>query len=223
MGGKRPCRAMYLANEGYAVASIEYRYAQEAVFPAQIHDCKAALRWLRANAASYGLDASRVVVAGGSAGALLAVLLGCSAGHPELEGDLGDHAGESVAVDGILNWFGPMDLALRGRTNPARHGPDGPSWKLLGGDVGGELEALASPSTHADEQSPPLLTIHGTADIAVLPIQATRICDRYATFCRPCELHFEPGAGHGAQCLFEGRYQDLVVAFLERLVPTPTT
>lgn len=218
-GSRKNVRPAFLIGRGYAVASVEYRFSQEAIFPAQIHDCKAALRWLRANAASHGVDASRVVVGGGSAGGLLAVLLGCSEGYPELEGELGDHASESCAVDGILNWFGPMDLALRGRTNPHRHqAPDGPSWRLLGGDVGGELEALASPSTHVDERSPPLLTIHGTADTAVLPIQATRICDAYAQHRRVCELHFEDGAGHGDQRLFEGRFQEVVVDFLERVV-----
>ena len=216
---RKRVRPAFLVERGYAVASIGYRLSHEAIFPAQIHDCMAAVRWLRAHAGDYGLDTGHLCVTGGSAGALLAVLLGVGSGKPDLEGTLGDHREASTAVSGIVNWFGPMDLALRGRTNPGRHGPDGPSYKLLGGQVGGALEALASPSTHVDGRSPPLLTIHGTADTAVLPIQATRIAQRYAEHGRPCETHLVDGAIHGDEALFTGRWREVVVDFLERLAP----
>jgi len=217
-GSKANCRADFLVERGFAMASIAYRFSHHAVFPAQIHDCKAAIRWLRAHAGEYDLDADTIVAAGGSAGATLAVLLGVSADHAELEGDLGDATDRSSAVQGVVNWFGPMDFPLRGRTNPQRHGPpDGPSWKLLGGELGGELERLASPVSHVDDRSPPLLTLHGLADQAVLPIQATRVTEAYAEHRRPCELHLEPGAVHGDQALFEGRFPDLVEAFLDRI------
>jgi acetyl esterase/lipase len=87
-GTKAHPRALRFLSEGYAVASVEYRLSQEAIFPAQIHDCKAAVRWLRANAGDFGLDAGRIAAWGESAGAHLASLLGTSAGVAELEGDL---------------------------------------------------------------------------------------------------------------------------------------
>ena len=94
----------------FAVASIDYRLTDTAIFPAQIHDVKGALRWLRAHAAEYGYDAAKVGVAGTSAGGHLALLLGVTAEIPEMEGTVGGNTDKSSRVDAIANYFGPSDF-----------------------------------------------------------------------------------------------------------------
>ena len=111
MGNKDGCPLMYLAAKGYVVASINYRLSQHAVFPAQIEDCKAAIRWLRANAAKYHIDPSDVGVAGGSAGGHLVALLGTTAGVKELEGKEGN-LDQSSRVQYAVDYFGPADRPL---------------------------------------------------------------------------------------------------------------
>jgi len=101
--------AISFLNDGYAVASIEYRLSGEAPFPAQIVDCKAAVRWLRANAAKYNLDADRIGAWGHSAGGHLAALLGTSGGVPELEGN-GDNMSYSSHVQAVCDVSGPADF-----------------------------------------------------------------------------------------------------------------
>ncbi len=95
---------------GWAVASVDYRLSPQARFPAQIHDLKAAVRYLRARAAELGLPADRFVIAGSSAGAHLAALVGVTNGHPELEGTIGDHAATSSAVQAIVDLYGASNL-----------------------------------------------------------------------------------------------------------------
>ena len=107
----------WIAAENYAVASIDYRLSGEMPWPAQIHDCKAAVRWLRANAEKYGLDPARVAAAGDSAGGHLAAMLGVTGGMKEFEGDLGNPR-QSSAVQAAIDFFGPADLPeLAGEDN----------------------------------------------------------------------------------------------------------
>jgi acetyl esterase/lipase len=108
-GSKEACPTVYLAAKGYAVASINYRLSQHAAYPAQIEDCKAAIRWLRANAAKYHLDPDRVGVWGGSAGGHLVALLGTTAGMKELEGK-GGNLDQSSRVQCVVDFFGPTDF-----------------------------------------------------------------------------------------------------------------
>jgi len=103
-GDRNNCKVAWLAEKGYAVASIEYRVSTEALFPAQIHDCKGALRWLRAHSSKYGYDASKVVVSGSSAGGHLAALMGTSGDVDELEGLTGGNLDQSSRVQGIIDY-----------------------------------------------------------------------------------------------------------------------
>ena len=104
-GARSNSKLNWVAGHGYAVASIEYRFSQEALFPAQILDCKGALRWLRAHQKEYGYDASRVVVAGTSAGGHLAALTGTSGDVEDLEGDTGGNADQSSRVQGVIDYY----------------------------------------------------------------------------------------------------------------------
>jgi acetyl esterase/lipase len=101
--------ALPLVEKGYAVASITYRLSQEAIFPALIHDCKTAVRWLRAHAALYGFDPGRFGAWGPSAGGYLVSFLGTTAGVAEFEGS-GPYQQQSSAVQAVCDWFGPTDF-----------------------------------------------------------------------------------------------------------------
>src|SRR5205085_165270 len=108
-GSKDHCPAVPLTAKGFAVASINYRFSQHAVFPAQIEDCKAAIRWLRANADKYHLDPDHIGAWGASAGGHLVALLGTSGNKKELEGK-GGNLEQSSKVQCVIDWFGPTDL-----------------------------------------------------------------------------------------------------------------
>lgn len=174
-GDKAHPRALRTIAEGYAVASVGYRLSHEAIFPAQIHDCKAAVRWLRANAATYGLDPYRFAAWGESAGAHLAALLGVSAGVPEIEGTLG-HPEQPSAVSAVCGWFGPSDF-LRMNDIPGvqdHDAPDSPESQLIGAPIQTrpDLVARANPITYVRRTAPPFLLMHGTADRVVIPSQS---------------------------------------------------
>ena len=123
-GSKDDCPAVPFAAEGCAVASINYRLSQHAIFPAQIQDCKAAIRWLRANADKYHLDPDHIGVWGASAGGHLVALLGTTAAVKEFEGR-GGNLDQSSRVQCVLDWYGPSELTMMGvlGIRPARRSP----------------------------------------------------------------------------------------------------
>jgi len=170
-GSKDWTRAPETLGTEYVVASIDYRLSQDATFPAQIHDCKAAIRWLRAHAAEYGFDPDRIGAWGSSAGGHLVALLGTSGDVEELEGTVGDHLDQSSAVQAVCDFFGPTDfLAMIGQPSLLDHrSPTSPESLLLGGPVAEmqELARLASPITFVDSSDPPFFIVHGDEDPTV--------------------------------------------------------
>ena len=187
---------------GYAGASVNYRLAGEAPWPAQLHDAKAAIRWLRANADALGLDASRIAVVGTSAGGTLATLLGTSGGDPALEGSVGEHPGVDTRVTCVLNRFGRLNFLAEpaARSAPAQaEALAGRLRQLFGGALEGrtEIARAASPLTHLTADDPPILTVHGTAD-GVVPIAQAEEFDAAARRVGARhELVRVEGAGHG--------------------------
>lgn len=161
-----------LINAGLAVATIDYRHALEAQFPAQLHDVKAAVRYLRAYADVLGVDTSRIGVWGESAGGHLAALIALTAQRPELEGTLGV-LGESSAVDAVVDWYGVADLTLPpAQTPPPENAAQPPPELFAPHDllVGGQDQdayAAASPISYVTPAAPPFLLVHGTADTLV--------------------------------------------------------
>lgn len=199
-GDRTRCKLAWVAKHGIAVASVEYRLSKESLFPAQIHDCKGALRWLRANADEYGYDASRVVVAGTSAGGHLAGLMGTSGDVAELEGKTGGNADQSSRVQGAIDFYGPSDFVSRAKTHPEKcEEPGGGVYRLLGGKVTENLDAarLASPVTHISDDDPPLLILHGVNDKIVKLDQSEIFRDAYAAAGLDVKLHIKPKVGHG--------------------------
>jgi acetyl esterase/lipase len=170
---ERHSPALSFLNDGYAVASVEYRLSSEALFPAQIEDCKAALRWLRANAAKYNLDADRIGAWGHSAGGHLSALLGTSGGVQELEGG-GDNMSYSSRVQAVCDVSGPSDLLrLYHDASDASAGTRPQAVAYIDALLGGPAEQnktkamAASPITYVSKDDPPFLIIHGKKDFSV--------------------------------------------------------
>ena len=195
-GDKSNCPATSFAARGYAVASVDYRLSQDAVFPAQIEDCKTAIRWLRANAGKYNLDPDHVGAWGGSAGGHLVALLGTAEDVKELEGK--GNPGESSRVQCVVDWFGPTDFrALGPRADDAKS----PVTLLLGGPPSAEKEkaALASPVAHVHKGCPPFLIMHGDKDPLVPLAQSEALAETLKKAGVPVTLVTLEGAGHGGK------------------------
>jgi acetyl esterase/lipase len=203
-GDKSPCPAERLTDLGFAVASANYRLTPTAPFPAQVHDAKAAVRWLRANGGEHGLDPQRIGVWGVSAGAHLAALLGTTAGLAEPEGNVGPHLDQSSDVQAVCDWFGPTDLAHFDDDARAAGLAVKPQWPLLiaaflGGvaDHRSPLVPLANPVRTASPAAPPFLIQHGDRDEWVPVGQSQRLADALAAAGVPHTFTIVPGAGHG--------------------------
>ena len=167
-----------LAEEGFAAACIGYRLIPEVEFPAPVVDCKAAVRWVRANAAKHGLDPDRIGAIGGSAGGHLVAMLGTSDAVAKLEGE-GGNAGVSSRVHAVVAMATPADMT-QGR---------------VGGTIGAELARLISPVTHVSSKSAPILLLHGTKDTLVPMAQSELLLEKYRQAGAKAELvKIEDGA-----------------------------
>ena len=202
-----------LGRKGYLCVACEYRLTGEAPWPAQLHDVKAALRWMRANAASLGIDANRIVVEGNSAGGHLALMVGGTAGMPELEGD-GGNAGVTTGVAGVIAFYPPTGLE-------ARHWGGLPS--LFGPAAPPETLRTASPLTYARAGFPPTLLIQGNADTVVPATEATTMYEALHEAGVPVELHMYAGQPHAfdADPLLGRQCADIMALFIDRLVARP--
>lgn len=181
-GDKRGGRgqvAPLVASGKFAGVSIGYRLTNEATWPAQIHDCKAAIRWIRGNAKKYNLDPNKIAVWGSSAGGHLVAMLGTSGGVKELEGALGKHTDQDSRVTCVVNFFGPTDFSVIGDfpSQIDHYAANAPESLLIGGPVKDNPEKArsASPITFVSADDPPFLTIHGTKDQLVPFDQGKRL------------------------------------------------
>lgn len=182
----------FLATQGFFTASIEYRLSGEATFPAQLHDVKAAIRWLRANAAIYSINPAHIGIWGGSAGGHLAALAGLTGDLPALEGRSGS-PGYSSQLQAVAVASAPSDFLRPG--GAMRNDVDGPVARLFGGTVAErrEMMRLASPLTHVSHGVPPVLIAHGTRDETVPFEQGEWL---YQALVRAgCEAQFVPIEG----------------------------
>jgi acetyl esterase/lipase len=184
-----------LAGKGYVAATVSYRLSDRAPFPAQIEDCKAAVRWLRANAARYQIKEDCIGCIGMSAGAHLACLLGCTHKEDGLEGN-GGHADRSSRVQCVVSIFGPTDLSARTWDEKIETALLVP---FLGGKIEDKPEAYkkASPVTYVRKDAPPFLFFHGTADKVVSVEQSRLLCKRLKEAGAQARLVEFEGAGHG--------------------------
>lgn len=226
-----PAAVTNLCANGYVVASINYRLTQQGTWPAQIHDCRGALRFLRSRSAQYRIDKNRVAVWGSSAGGHLAAILGATSGLKQikidgqtfdLEGEIGGNLQESSAVQAVVDYFGPADLLAFDDFQSVFPDPENnsPLTELIGGLVWDNLPLArsASPDTYVSAEDPPVLMMHGTSDV-VVPFNQS---ERYNARLSQANVHrvFIPivGGGHGGTQFMSGTPLSAVYAFLRRFL-----
>jgi len=198
-GSKDNCRATRFLGKGYAVASINYRLSSHAVFPAQIEDCKAAVRWLRVNAKKYNLDAERFGVWGSSAGGHLVALLGTAGDIKDF--DKGQNLNVSSRVQAVCDYYGPTDL-LKMDDFPGRmahNAPDSPESKLVGGPIQENKQAVRrlNPISYVTKNDPPFLILHGDNDQSVPHNQSQLLYEALNKTGVKVTFYTVKGGGHG--------------------------
>jgi acetyl esterase/lipase len=193
-------------RNGYALVSINYRLSGQAIFPAQIHDSKAAIRWIRANAAQYNLDPTRIGVWGSSAGGHLVALLGTSNDVIDLEGTVGSNLQYSSRVQAVVDWFGPTDFLqmdtqaiAQGCSASTHDAPNSPESNLVGCPIQScpTLVQRANPLTYFTTDDPPFFIQHGGADCTVPNGQSRILQTLMQNAGHDSSFAIIPGAGHG--------------------------
>ena len=212
-----PLKAM--VSQGYVIASVDYRLTPVAPFPANVHDIKAAIRFLKTNASKFGIDSKRVVIAGASAGGHLASLVGLSNGVEKLEGSVGENLDQNSDVQAVVSFYGASDLTtILSQSTPHGLSVRVPALKLL---LGGspeeklELARLASPVSHLDQKDPPVLLIHGDADNQMPFAQSKALKKACGEKKIRCELITIPGGGHGGKAFYTSEVLEKVGTFLK--------
>ncbi len=174
-------------KRGYAVVSINYRMSGEAIFPKDINDVKAAIRWIKANAAKYDLNAKKVAVWGGSAGGNLAALAGTSGGVKELEDLSLGYPEQSSSVQAVVDWFGPINfLEMDSQFQVSKKGipnhgeADSPESKILGKQISliPDLVMVSDPETYIRSDNPPFFIEHGKEDQLVPTEQSINFAEK---------------------------------------------
>jgi acetyl esterase/lipase len=210
-GDKFPMNATFLRSlrdAGFAVASINYRLTADAAYPAQIHDCKAAIRWLRAHAGELAIDPARFGTWGSSAGGHLSALVGTTCDSPEHEGTVGGNLGQSSCVQAVADYFGPTDMCSMGTWH---NECDSPESLLIDGCLGEVCASLAnppdpaaawralsaSPLLHVSDDDPPFHIAHGTADMTVPVAQSEALHEALLAAGVAATFRTVAGAGHG--------------------------
>ncbi|MDT8990472.1 alpha/beta hydrolase [Curvibacter sp. APW13] len=229
--------ARALLAQGFAVVSVNYRLSAEARFPAAIEDVKAAIRFVRAQAGAWRLDARHVLVFGQSAGGNLASLAGTSAAQGLWDNPALGHADQSSAVQGVIDWFGPSDFAQMDAQAKAQgcaerdqtHGqPDSPESAYLGAPIAQvpDLVRLTNPITHIGPSTPPFLLFKGDQDCVVPVGQSVLLYEALRAAGRDVQLVRLPHAGHGdfggSGAFSAPENVQRIVAFAQRVVATPT-
>lgn len=224
-GSKFPCPVMGMVLKGYAVASVEYRFSQKAVFPAQIQDCQAAIRWLRAHAKQYHFDTEHLGAIGGSAGGHLSALVGTSGGKKAFPA-IGGHEDQSDRVQAVCDIFGPADFTTvmqqaaedkNVKNIFAFNTPSDPYSGLIGAKLDDKAKADAvSPVHYVSKEAPPFLILHGTHDTLVPYAQSVQLEASLKAQGVPVWLQTLPGAGHGGPLFSKPAVLQLTQNFFDK-------
>ena len=216
--GDKKSYPQFLLAQGFAVASVEFRSSRDARFPANVHDIKAAIRFLRAKQSEHGYRAARIAVSGVSSGAHLAALVGTSNGVAELEGKVGEHLRESSEVQAIISWYGASNFTtiLAQSTEFGRSVREPALKQLLGGlpDEVPEVATLASPVAHVGAGDPPAILLHGDQDRQMPVNQTLELEGAYRKAGLPVETVIVHGAGHGGDAFYAAEPGSKVIQFL---------
>lgn len=214
-------------KRGYAVVSINYRMSGEAIFPALVHDVKAAIRYVRANAAKYKLNPDKIAAWGGSAGGYLSAIAGTSGDIKSLEDLSLGNAAYSSKVQAVVDWFGPidflqMDLQLKasGKGKPDHSEANSPESKILGKQITliPELVAVANPTTYISSDDPVFFMQHGSEDRLVPTEQSVNFAAALEKVLGKDKVYFEilKGANHGGPAFETPENLQKIFQFLDR-------
>lgn len=224
-GSKYPCAVAPMVLRGYAVASVEYRFSQKAKFPAQIQDCQAAIRWLRAHAKEYNLDAEHVGVVGGSAGGHLSSLVGTSGGKNVFP-KIGGNEEQSDRVQAVCDIFGPSDFSTvvqqaaddKNVKNIFQFNtPADPYSSLIGTKLDDKTKADAvSPVHYVSKDNPPFVILHGTHDTLVPYAQSEEFAAVLKEKGVAVWLQKLPGSGHGGPAFNKPAVIQLMQNFFDK-------
>jgi len=209
-------------ERGFAVASVDFRQTTEAPFPANVHDIKAAIRFLRARGSDYGYRTDRIAIGGASSGAHLAALVGVTSGERQLEGNEGGYARESSSVQAILSYFGASNLtSILAQSTPYGLSVRKPALERLLGALpenAADLARLASPVFHVAPGDPPLMLFHGDQDPQMPINQSHELEGAYERAGLDIAFDVLHGAAHGGDAFFTGEPLERAIAFLKRTV-----
>ena len=216
----------YLLKAGYALASINYRMSGEATHPAPINDAKAAVRFLRANAAQYKLNPDKIAAFGASAGGNLAALLGTTCGVAELEGAELGNTEQSSCVQAVVDWFGPIDFLkldeqFAGTSCAQNHNDaSSPESKLMGAAIQTVPDKVATtnPMNYISADDAPFFIQHGSADCNIPPVQGKNLAEALAAVIGAENASYTliDGAGHGGGDFNSEANIQKVIAFLDQ-------
>jgi len=214
-----------LLDNGFAVVTVNHRSSRDAIFPAQIQDIKAAVRFIKANGNKYQIDTTFVGITGYSSGGHLSAMMGTSGSiklktinskTAQIEGDLGNFTSYSSSVNAVVDWFGPTDFQSMDScgSTMVHNAIDSPESILIGGPIqdNADLCALANPISYIDRDDPPFLIIHGDADPLVPHCQSEMLFKGLQESGVPSQFVLVPEGGHGPG-IFEEEYFELMINF----------
>ena len=208
-----------MLEHGYALASVDFRASTEKAFPGPIHDIKASIRFLRANAAKYGYKADKIIIWGASSGGHLAALVATTNNNPTLEGTLGSYTSTSSSVQACIDFFGPTNfLTILTQSTPHGLNVRLPALAILLGkpvEQVPELAKLASPVYQVNAGAPPLFIVHGEQDIQVPINQSIELMSVYKSKNLPVQIEFIPNAGHSSPAYAKKELMNKMAAFLK--------
>ena len=222
-----------LLDAGFAVVSINHRSSPDNTFPAQIHDVKAAIRFVRSNAESFSLDTSFIGITGWSSGGHLSALAGTTSGlgqwevdgvFIDLEGQLGSHVNTSSRVDAVVNWFGPTDFLIMDDCGSSfsHNAQNSPESSLIGGPIQENIakSRLADPASYVSKDDPPMLIIHGDEDPLVPHCQSEHLQSKLGETGSQSILRIIAGGKHGPGVMTKENYA-LMIDFLKTHMNVP--
>ena len=225
-GSKTWCPMIHMVGRGYAVASVEYRFSQKAIFPAQIQDCQAAIRWLRANSKKYNFDPDHIGVIGASAGGHLVALLGTSGGKQAFA-PIGANEEQSDRVQAVCDYYGPTDFntVMQQAADDKNvknifkfNTPSDPYSCLIGVSLGSDKQKsdAVSPVHYVSQDNPPILILHGTFDALVPYAQSTEFVAALKEKGVAVLLQTLPGSGHGGPAFGKPALVPLITNFFDK-------
>jgi acetyl esterase/lipase len=215
-----------LLKNGFAVVSINHRSSRDAIWPAQIHDVKAAIRFVRANSAQFLLDNSFIGITGFSSGGHLSAMAGTTSQTKsaqingleiDLEGNLGKNIGTSSHVDAVVDWFGPTEFLSMDQcgSSMSHDGAKSPESSLIGGAIqeNKEKTELANPINYVTKSNPPFLLFHGNKDPLVPHCQSEKLFEKLQKEGVKSEIFIIEGGGHGPGVMIDKYYAQMIRFF----------